>query len=132
MSPVENLARRHPGSLELMREIGALKERGYSNAAIAAKIDFTPDYIAAVCYLLEHGEERLLIAVERGIMPANIAMEIARAPSGDVQQALAEAYENKLLPGNQVLGGLLRSAIGAARNRPAVAVRTPERSPPRR
>src|ERR1700726_635892 len=66
MSLVENLARRHPGSLELMREIGALKERGYSNAEIAAKIDFTPDYIAAICYLLEHGEERLLAAVERG------------------------------------------------------------------
>ena len=36
-------------------------------------------------------------------MPANIAMEIARSPDGDVQRALAEAYENKLLPGNQVL-----------------------------
>ncbi len=76
---------------------------GYSNTEIAAKIDFTPDYIAAICYLLEHGEERLLAAVERGVMPANIAVEIARAPDGDVQQALAEAYENKLLPGNQVL-----------------------------
>ena len=103
MSLVENLARRHPGSLELMREIGALKDRGYTNAEIAAKIDFTPDYIAAICYLLEHGEERLLAAVERGVMPANIAMEIARAPDGDIQQALAEAYENKLLPGNQIL-----------------------------
>ena len=103
MSLVENLARRHPGSLELMREIGALKERGYTNTEIAVKIDFTPDYIAAICYLLEHGEERLLGAVERGVMPANIAVEIARAPDGDVQQALAEAYEKKLLPGNQVL-----------------------------
>jgi ParB family chromosome partitioning protein len=103
MSLVENLARRHPGSLELMRAIGALKARGYNSAEIAAKTDFTADYIAAICYLLEHGEERLLGAVERGVMPANIAMEIARAPDGDIQQALAEAYENKLLPGNQVL-----------------------------
>jgi MFS family permease len=76
---------------------------GYTNAEIAVKIDFTPDYIAAICYLLEHGEERLLATVERGVMPANIAMEIARAPDGDIQQALAEAYENKLLPGNQIL-----------------------------
>jgi ParB family chromosome partitioning protein len=75
----------------------------YTNAEIAAKIDFTPDYIAAICYLLKHGEERLLVGAERGAMPANIAMEIARAPDGDVQQALAEAYENKLLPGNQLL-----------------------------
>ena len=103
MSLVENLARRHPGSLELMREIGKLKDRGYTTAEIAMKVDFTPDYIAAVCYLLEHGEERLLIAVERGVMPASIAMEIARAGDGDVQRALAEAYENKLLPGNQIL-----------------------------
>jgi hypothetical protein len=36
-------------------------------------------------------------------MPANIAMEIARAPDGAIQHALAEAYENKLLPGNQIL-----------------------------
>jgi ParB family chromosome partitioning protein len=114
MSLVENLARRHPGSLELMREIGALKERGYTNTEIAKKIDFTPDYIAAICYLLEHGEERLLAAVERGVMPANIAIEIARAPNGDVQQALAEAYENKLLPGNQVLA--IRRIV-AQRNR---------------
>src|SRR5580704_7908156 len=103
MSLGENLARRHPGSRELMREIGALKERGYTNTEIAAKIDFTPDYITAICYLLDHGEERLLAAVERGFMPANIAVEIARAPDHDVQQALAEAYENKLLPGNQIL-----------------------------
>src|ERR1700731_473805 len=103
MSLVENLARRHPGSLELMREIGKLKDRGYTTAEIAMKVDFTPDYIAAVCYLLENGEERLVIAVERGVMPANIAMEIARAGDGDVQRALAEAYENKLLPGNQIL-----------------------------
>jgi hypothetical protein len=50
---------------------------------IAAKIDFTPDYAAAICYLLEHGEEQLLIAIERGLMPANIAIKtmavIARA-----------------------------------------------------
>jgi ParB family chromosome partitioning protein len=103
MSLVENLARRHPGSLELMREIGALKDRGYTNAEIAGKIDFTPDYIAAICDLLEHGEERLVAAIERGVVPANIAIEIARAPDHDVQQALAEAYENKLLPGNQIL-----------------------------
>ena len=70
--------------------------RAYTNTEIAAKIDFTADYITAICYLLEHGEERLLVAVERGVMPANIAMEIARAPDGDIQQALAEAYEKQI------------------------------------
>src|SRR6202022_2903910 len=91
MSLVENLARRHPGSLELMREIGALKDRGYTNAEIAAKIDFTPDYIAAICYLLEHGENRLLAAVEGGGMPAKTPIEIPRAAGGGGQGRSPEA-----------------------------------------
>src|SRR5215210_1114567 len=114
MSLVENLARRHPTSLELLREIGALKERGYSISEIAAKTDFSSDYIGAICYLLEHGENRLLVAVERGVMPPNIAIEISRSPERDVQQALADAYESKAIPGNQMLA--IRRII-QARNR---------------
>src|SRR5271156_215563 len=100
---------------------------GYTNTEIAAKIDFTPDYIAAICYLLEHGEERLLAAVERGVMPANIAVEIARAPDHDVQQALAEAYENKLLPGNQILA--IRRIILQRNQRRKSPARTGRRGP---
>ena len=103
MSLVENLARRHHTSLELMREIGALKERGYSINEIAEKIDFSGEYVSAICCLLEHGEERLLRAVDRGIIPHSIAMEIVRAKDGELQSALADAYEKKSLPGNQVL-----------------------------
>ena len=102
MSLVENLARRQHTPLELVREIGALKGRGYSVQDIATKTDFSAEYIWAICYLLEHGEERLIAAVERGIIPHTIAMEIARA-EGDVQVALADAYEKKALPGNQML-----------------------------
>lgn len=103
MSLVENLARRQHSPLELVREIGALKARGYSTSDIAAKTDLSAEYIWAICYLLEHGEERLIAAVERGIIPHTIAMEIARAEDGDVQVALADAYEKKALPGNQML-----------------------------
>jgi ParB family chromosome partitioning protein len=103
MSLVENIARRQHSSLELMQEIGALRERGYSIGEIAAKTDFSVEYISAILLLLENGEERLLRAVERGDMPHSIAMEIARAKEADVQAALAEAYEKKTLPGNQVL-----------------------------
>jgi ParB family chromosome partitioning protein len=87
MSLVENLARRHHSSLELIREIGALKERGYSHSQIAVKTDFSSEYINSICYLLDHGEERLLTAVERGVMPHSIAAEIARAKDADVQRA---------------------------------------------
>jgi ParB family chromosome partitioning protein len=103
MSLVENLARRTPTSLEFVREIGALRERGYSPYEIAVKTDFSEGYIHAMCYLLDHGEERLLAGVEKGIIPPSIATEIARTKDGDVQKALAEAYENKTLPGNQIL-----------------------------
>jgi ParB family transcriptional regulator, chromosome partitioning protein len=103
MSLVENLARRNHTSVELMSEIGALKQRGYSIPEIAAKTDFSDEYIYAICYLLDSGEERLLSGVERGVIPHSVAMEIAKAKDGDVQVALAEAYENKSLPGNQLL-----------------------------
>ncbi len=103
MSLVENLARRHHSPLELMRDIGALRDRGYSVPQIARKTDFSDEYIYAICFLLDHGEERLLAGVERGLIPATIAMEIARAADGEVQSALAEAYERRALPGNQVL-----------------------------
>jgi len=103
MSLVENLARRQHSPLELVREIGALKERGYSTAEIARKTDFSPEYIWAICFLLENGEERLINAVERGLIPHSVAMEIAKAGDAEMQGALAEAYENKALPGNQVL-----------------------------
>jgi ParB family transcriptional regulator, chromosome partitioning protein len=103
MSLVENLARRHHTSLELVAEIGNLKRRGYSINQIAAKIDFSTEYVYAICYLLDHGEERLLRAVEKGMIPHSIAVEIAKAKDGDVQKALAEAYEANALPGRQVL-----------------------------
>lgn len=103
MSLVENLARRHHTPLELLREIGSLKERGYSIGEIAEKTDFSNEYIYALCYLLEHGEKRLLAAIERGVMPYSIAMEISKAKDADVQQALTEAYEAKALPGNQLV-----------------------------
>ncbi len=103
MSLVENLARRQHSPLDLMREIGALRDRDYTTTQIAAKTGFSDEYVSAICYLLDHGEERLLAAVDRGVVPASIAMEIARAPDADVRAALAEAYERKTIPGNQVL-----------------------------
>jgi len=103
MSLVENLARRQHSPLELMRGIADLRKRGYTIAQIAEKTDFSEEYVYAICFLLEHGEERLLAAVERGLVPPTIAMEIARAKDSDIQQALADAYERKALPGRQVL-----------------------------
>lgn len=103
MSLVENLARRQHTPLELIRGVGSLKQRGYSVQEIAQKTDLGPDYVYAVCFLFDHGEEKLLAGVERGIIPPHVAIEISKAKDGDVQDALAEAYENKTIPGNQLL-----------------------------
>jgi ParB family chromosome partitioning protein len=103
MSLVENLARRHHSPIELMREIGTLRKRGYSIDAIAKKTDFSEEYVKAICHLLDNGEERLLTAIERGVMPTSVAMEIVRAQDSEIQEALAEAYEKKAIPGNQIL-----------------------------
>ena len=103
MSLVENLARRQHTPLELMRTVGVLRERGYSVQDIAKKVDMSGAYIHAICGLVERGEEKLINAVERGVIPPSIAMQIAEAKDGDVQRALADAYEEKSIPGNQVL-----------------------------
>jgi len=103
MSLVENMARRNLTPLELVREVGAIRDRGYTYAEIARKLGFSDEYVWLICTLLENGEERLLDAVERGVIPMTIAATIARANDHDVQRALTEAYETKILPGNQVI-----------------------------
>jgi ParB family transcriptional regulator, chromosome partitioning protein len=98
MSLVENLARRQHPPLELLREIDALRVRGYTYIEMAEKTGLSSEYMYAICTLLANGEHRLLKAVERGLIPHTIAMEIARAQDTEVQAALTEAYENKTLP----------------------------------
>jgi ParB family chromosome partitioning protein len=103
MSLVENLARRTHSSLELLREVRDLRTRGYSVGDIARKTDFSSEYISAICGLFDKGEERLLAAVEKGILPPGLAIEIARAGDDDVQAALVDAFEKKMLTGSRYL-----------------------------
>lgn len=105
MSLAENIARRQGRPLELLAGIERLKKQGYDRRTIANKTGLTPDYVYGILDLLESGEERLLIAVERGHMPLNVALTISRAGSEekDVQQALQEAYESGQLRGSQLL-----------------------------
>jgi len=103
MSLVENMARRNLSPLELIREVGVLRQRGYSHAEIAEKVGFSPEYVWTINMLLEKGEEPLLNAVERGVIPHSIAAEIARSNDDAVQRALTQAYESGALPGDQIL-----------------------------
>jgi len=99
MSLVENLARRQHRPLELLRDIGELKKRGYSDSDIAKKTGLSYEYVHSIVRLLEEGEERLLVAVEAGQIPISVAIDIADTDAEGAQEALAQAYENGLLRG---------------------------------
>lgn len=103
MSLVENLARRQPSCAELVREIGALKDRGYSHADIAKKTDLNVTYVRGIVKLVKQGEERLLMAVEREQIPVSVAVTIAVSDDHEIQRALTEAYESNDLRGKKLL-----------------------------
>lgn len=103
MSLVENVARRTQSPVELFREISNLKARGYSTAEIAKKIDMTKTYVVGIAHLLDHGEDRLLAAVEKGRIPLSVAMQISDSDETGIQQALCDAYEDKTLRGRKLL-----------------------------
>jgi ParB family chromosome partitioning protein len=103
MSLVENLARRQHSTVELIREIKAIKERGYSYSEIAQKTDLAPSYVRGILQLLDRGEERLLLAVEKERLPLSIAVTIAISDDKAIQRALQEAYENNDLRGRSLL-----------------------------
>lgn len=103
MSLAENLARKRYTAIELAKEIGAMKERGYDFAEIARKTDLKVEYVRGIVRLLNKGETHLLAAVESGHIPITIAITIASSDDAAIQRALAEAYENESLRGRALL-----------------------------
>jgi len=103
MSLVENCARRHHRTMDLMRAIEILQKQGYDDKAVAAKTGLGLDYVRDILHLFNNGEERLLTAVEAGKIPITVAVRIADTPNTEVQHALQEAYDSKLLRGSKLL-----------------------------
>jgi ParB family chromosome partitioning protein len=105
MSLTENIARRQCRPLELLSGITELKDKGYDKKTIAAKTGLTQEYVGGILTLLRHGEERLLVAVQKGKIPLNAALTIVGAGDDDkaVQAALQNAYETGKLRGKQLL-----------------------------
>lgn len=102
MSLVENCARRQHRAIDLMREIGTLRKRGYNDRQIGDKIGVTPEYVNMIAGLLERGEERLVSAVETGLLPLNLAIEISKTDAEGAQRALMDAYTQKKLRGRKL------------------------------
>lgn len=100
MSLVENMARRFPSSMDLVTEIQRLKAEGYSNVAIAEKLDVDHVLIGGLLTLMKSGEMRLLEAALQNKIPVGVAIDIAKAEGGEAQRELLQAYESGQL--NQV------------------------------
>jgi ParB family chromosome partitioning protein len=105
MSLAENIARRQNRPLELLAGVEALRDKGYDKKVIAAKTGLTVEYVNGILTLLQHGEERLLVAVQKGRIPLNAALAIVGAGDDDkaVQAALHDAYETGKLRGKNLL-----------------------------
>jgi ParB family chromosome partitioning protein len=105
MSLAENIARRQCRPLELLAGIEQLREKGYAAKAIASKTGLTATYVQGILALLQQGEQRLIVAVERGEIPLNAAIAIVGAGDDDkaIQKALQEAYEAGTLRGKNLL-----------------------------
>lgn len=102
LSLVENLARRHHTAPELMRSIAELSKRGYDTTQIASKTGLSREYVHDILHLINHGEERLLAAVEKEQIPITVAVEISAMDDGDVQRALTQAYDRHELRGSRL------------------------------
>jgi ParB family chromosome partitioning protein len=72
---------------------------------IAAKTGLTMQYVQGILTLLDQGEERLLIAVEKGHIPLNAALTIVGVGDDDkaMQSAMQDAYESGELRGKQLM-----------------------------
>ncbi|RAR61970.1 ParB family chromosome partitioning protein [Paraburkholderia unamae] len=124
MSLAENIARRQHHPLELLSGIRQLMDKGYSIRSIAEKTGLNHYYLQQICNLLRLGEDRLLVAVESGAIPINVAVTIAGAGDDDkaVQAALQGAYESGALRGRQLI--LARRVIDKRQRLGRAAART--------
>jgi ParB family chromosome partitioning protein len=127
-SLVENCARRQHHAVDLLQDIRGMKDRGYSTVDIARKTGLSYEYVVGVTRLLENGEERLLRAVESGMMPISVAVDIAEAEDGDVQAALQAAYESKQLRGRKLIAA---RRLVETRRRRGKAMRNEQQKPRR-
>lgn len=105
MSLTENIARRQWRPLELLSGIEQLRDQGYTPKEIATKTGLTLSYILGILSLIQKGEQRLLVAVEKGDVPLNAALAIVGAGDNDqaVQAALQDAYEAGTLRGRRLI-----------------------------
>jgi ParB family chromosome partitioning protein len=96
-SLVENIARRYPQPMDLIREIERLQGLGNTIKEISEKLDVSDNLVRAYSSLSKAGEERLLEAAVTGKIPLWVAVDIAKTDTLETQRELLKAYEEKQL-----------------------------------
>jgi len=96
-SLVENIARRYPQPMDLIREIERLKTLGNNPHQIGQKLDVSDNLVRGYLSLKKSGEERLLEAAVTGKIPMWVAVDIANTDTLETQRELLKAYEEKQL-----------------------------------
>lgn len=96
-SLVENVARVTPGTMWFAREVKRLRDSGWALDRIARLVNKSAEYVREYIGLAEKGEERLIKAVEQGIIPISLAVEIAQADNATVQHVLMDAFDKGIL-----------------------------------
>ncbi len=95
MSLIENMARRFPRHADIIMEIRRQHEAGETQAAIARKLGISSAVVSGYLVLSQTGEERLLMAAVRELIPIGVAMDIARTGDVESQRELLAAYQKK-------------------------------------
>ena len=88
-SLVENMARRYPAPMDLIREIERLRADGYNNHQISEKLDISDTMVSGLMSLKKAGEGRLLHAALAGKIPLWVA--IGHCQSGHAGDAARTA-----------------------------------------
>jgi ParB family chromosome partitioning protein len=126
MSLVENIARRPPSELGLLKETKSLIDRGYDLEEVAEKLGLSRQYVGTIIALLKNGESKLISLVDTGRMPITVATQIATGTSEDVQRALTEAYASGDLRGPKLKAARLVIKRRLAMQRPGTGTKQPK------
>lgn len=78
-------------------ELKRLHDAGWTAQKISGLVGCTPEHIRGYLHLVERGEMRLIIGVERGLFPISFAIKVAEAGDSDMQRILMDAYDEGIV-----------------------------------
>ncbi len=102
MSIAENATRSMPPPIWFAQVVKGLVESGMSIDNIAVIVDRSPVVVRDYLTLIEHGDRRLINAVEQQRIAVRAAIAISREPNGELQQLLAKGIESGLFDANEI------------------------------